>query len=59
MRLLNEQARTAKSMALFALKNNPAFRFYERHGFEVIRERPAPRWSCAVRWLRRLDPADY
>ncbi|MGF9758288.1 GNAT family N-acetyltransferase [Microvirga sp. 0TCS3.31] len=38
IRLLNEQARTAKSMALFVLKNNPAFRFYQRHGFEVIRE---------------------
>ena len=38
IRLLNEQARTAKSMALFVLKNNPAFRFYERHGFEVVRE---------------------
>jgi ribosomal protein S18 acetylase RimI-like enzyme len=25
-------------MALFVLKNNPAFRFYERHGFEVVRE---------------------
>src|SRR5215204_2387918 len=31
IRLLNEQARTAKSMALFVLKNNPAYRFYERH----------------------------
>ena len=38
IRLLNEQARTAKSMALFVLKNNPAYRFYERHGFEVVRE---------------------
>jgi ribosomal protein S18 acetylase RimI-like enzyme len=38
IRLLNEQARTAKSIALFVLKNNPAFRFYERHGFEVVRE---------------------
>ena len=38
MRLLNEQAGTAKSMALFVLKNNPAFRFYERHGFEVVQE---------------------
>jgi ribosomal protein S18 acetylase RimI-like enzyme len=25
-------------MALFVLKNDPAFRFYVRHGFEVIRE---------------------
>jgi ribosomal protein S18 acetylase RimI-like enzyme len=39
MRLLLEERRgTAKSMALFVLKNNPAFRFYQRHGFEVIRE---------------------
>jgi ribosomal protein S18 acetylase RimI-like enzyme len=31
MRLLLEERRgTAKSMALFVLKNNPAFRFYER-----------------------------
>ena len=40
LRLLNEQARTEKSMALFVLKNNPAFRFYERHGFEVVRGDP-------------------
>jgi ribosomal protein S18 acetylase RimI-like enzyme len=39
MRLLLEERRgTAKSMALFVLKNNPAYRFYERHGFEVVRE---------------------
>jgi ribosomal protein S18 acetylase RimI-like enzyme len=38
VRLLNEQARTAKSMALFVLKNNNAFRFYQRHGFKVIHE---------------------
>ena len=38
IRLLNEEAKTAKSMALFVLKNNPAYRFYERHGFEVARE---------------------
>jgi ribosomal protein S18 acetylase RimI-like enzyme len=39
MRLLLEERRgTAKSMALFVLKNNPAFRFYQRHGFEVVRE---------------------
>jgi ribosomal protein S18 acetylase RimI-like enzyme len=25
-------------MALFVLKNNPAFRFYKRHGFEVVQE---------------------
>jgi ribosomal protein S18 acetylase RimI-like enzyme len=36
--LLEEQRETAKSMALFVLKNNPAFRFYQRHGFEVVRE---------------------
>jgi ribosomal protein S18 acetylase RimI-like enzyme len=36
--LLEEQRGTAQSMALFVLKNNPAFRFYERHGFEVVRE---------------------
>ncbi|WP_404291120.1 GNAT family N-acetyltransferase [Microvirga sp. RSM25] len=38
MRRLNEQGRAAKSMALFVLKNNPAFRFYKRHGFEVVQE---------------------
>jgi ribosomal protein S18 acetylase RimI-like enzyme len=39
LRLLREEQRgSAKSMALFVLKNNPAFRFYERHGFEVVRE---------------------
>jgi ribosomal protein S18 acetylase RimI-like enzyme len=37
MRRLNEQGRTAKSMALFVLKN-PAFQFYKRHGFEVVQE---------------------
>jgi ribosomal protein S18 acetylase RimI-like enzyme len=36
--LLEEQVKTAKSMALFVLKKKPAFRFYERHGFEVVRE---------------------
>jgi ribosomal protein S18 acetylase RimI-like enzyme len=25
-------------MGLFVLRNNPAARFYERHGFEVVRE---------------------
>jgi ribosomal protein S18 acetylase RimI-like enzyme len=39
-RLLKEQCGTAKSMALFVLKNNPAFRFYQRHGFGVVRETP-------------------
>ena len=38
MRRLNEHGRTAKSMALFVLKNNPAFQFYKRHGFEVVQE---------------------
>jgi ribosomal protein S18 acetylase RimI-like enzyme len=38
IRLLNEQATTAKSMALFVIKDNPASRFYQRHGFEVVRE---------------------
>jgi ribosomal protein S18 acetylase RimI-like enzyme len=38
--LLEERCRTAKSMALFVLKNNPAFRFYERHGFDVVCETP-------------------
>ena len=37
-RVMEEQRGTAQSMALFVLKNNPAFRFYERHGFEVVRE---------------------
>ena len=36
--LLEERGRTVKSMALFVLKNNPAYSFYERHGFEVVRE---------------------
>ena len=39
LRLLREEQRgSAASMALFVLKNNPAFRFYKRHGFEVVRE---------------------
>jgi ribosomal protein S18 acetylase RimI-like enzyme len=38
MRLLNEQVQTVNSMALFVLKNNPALRFYKRHGFEVVQE---------------------
>ncbi|WP_201864909.1 GNAT family N-acetyltransferase [Microvirga soli] len=38
MRLLLEQRRTAKSMALFVLKNNPASRFYKSHGFGVVSE---------------------
>ena len=36
--LLKEQQGTAKSMALFVLKNNPALRFYKRHGFGVVSE---------------------
>jgi ribosomal protein S18 acetylase RimI-like enzyme len=38
--LVEERCGTAKSMALFVLKNNPAFQFYERHGFGVVRETP-------------------
>jgi ribosomal protein S18 acetylase RimI-like enzyme len=38
VRLLDEHGSPAESMALFVLMNNPAFRFYERHGFEVIHE---------------------
>jgi ribosomal protein S18 acetylase RimI-like enzyme len=38
--LLKEQRGAAKSMALFVLKNNPAFQFYRRHGFDVVREMP-------------------
>jgi ribosomal protein S18 acetylase RimI-like enzyme len=38
--LLEEQRGTAKSMALFVLRNNPAFRFYKRHGFDVMRATP-------------------
>jgi ribosomal protein S18 acetylase RimI-like enzyme len=36
--LLAERCRTAKSMALFVLKNNPACRFYRRHAFDVVWE---------------------
>jgi GNAT superfamily N-acetyltransferase len=36
--LLEERCRMANSMALFVLKNNPALRFYRRHGFQVVRE---------------------
>jgi ribosomal protein S18 acetylase RimI-like enzyme len=36
--LREEQRGSAKSMGLFVLRNNPAARFYERHGFEVVRE---------------------
>jgi ribosomal protein S18 acetylase RimI-like enzyme len=38
--LLEERCGVAKSMALFVLKNNPAFQFYQRHGFHVVRETP-------------------
>ena len=44
-RLLKEQCGTAKSMALFVLKNNPAFRFYQRHGFGVVRETHEARYA--------------
>ena len=36
--LLDEQRETTKSMALFVLKNNPAFQLYEQHGFKVVHE---------------------
>jgi ribosomal protein S18 acetylase RimI-like enzyme len=36
--LLEEQRGSAKSMALFVFKNNSALRFYERNGFNVVRE---------------------
>jgi ribosomal protein S18 acetylase RimI-like enzyme len=57
IRLLNEQAGTAKSMALFVLRNNPVYHFYQRHGFEVVRETHT---TLVMRrmWLRRLDPTD-
>ena len=38
--LLVERREAAKSMALFVFKNNPALRFYERNGFEVVQETP-------------------
>jgi ribosomal protein S18 acetylase RimI-like enzyme len=38
MQLLEERSGTVKSMALFVLRNNPALRFYRRHGFDVVRE---------------------
>jgi len=39
MRLLLEPYReTAESMALFVIKNKPAYRFYVRHGFKVVHE---------------------
>jgi ribosomal protein S18 acetylase RimI-like enzyme len=37
-RLMEELRGAAKSIALFVLKNNPAFRFYEQHGFSVAQE---------------------
>ncbi|MBO1906353.1 GNAT family N-acetyltransferase [Microvirga sp. 3-52] len=36
--LLEKQREAAKSMALFVLKNNPSYRFYEHHGFKVVHE---------------------
>jgi len=38
IRGLNEQGSKVKSMSLFVLKNNPAFRFYRQHGFDVVQE---------------------
>jgi ribosomal protein S18 acetylase RimI-like enzyme len=38
--LLKEQRGAARSMALFVLKSNPASRFYQRHGFDVVQETP-------------------
>ncbi|MBL0407207.1 GNAT family N-acetyltransferase [Microvirga aerilata] len=41
MRLLLEERRgAAKSMALFVFKNNPAFHFYQQHGFGIVQETP-------------------
>ncbi len=40
MQRLEERCGTAKPMALFVLKNNPALRFYQRHGFDVVQETP-------------------
>lgn len=37
-RLMEERREMAKSIALFVLKNNPALRFYERHGFSIALE---------------------
>ncbi|WP_414474052.1 N-acetyltransferase family protein [Microvirga sp. M2] len=37
-RLMEKRRGTAKSIALFVLKNNPAVRFYERHGFSIASE---------------------
>jgi ribosomal protein S18 acetylase RimI-like enzyme len=37
-RLLGDWTGIARSVALFVLKNNPAFRFYERLGFSVVHE---------------------
>lgn len=36
--LLKEQRGIVNSMALFVLKNNPAFQFYWRLGFNVVQE---------------------
>jgi ribosomal protein S18 acetylase RimI-like enzyme len=38
LRLLGDWTGIARSVALFVLKNNPAFRFYERLGFSVVHE---------------------
>ncbi|MBM1174199.1 GNAT family N-acetyltransferase [Microvirga arabica] len=37
-RLMEGLRGTARTMALFVLKNNPAFRFYKRHGFSIAQE---------------------
>jgi ribosomal protein S18 acetylase RimI-like enzyme len=37
-RLMEERRGRAKSVALLVLKNNPALRFYERHGFSLAQE---------------------
>ncbi|MEZ0171276.1 GNAT family N-acetyltransferase [Microvirga sp. TS319] len=37
-RLMEKRRGMARSIALFVLKNNPAVRFYERHGFSIASE---------------------
>ena len=50
--LLEEQRGTAKSMALFVLKNNPAYQFYKRHEFGIISETHT---ACVVRWVKQPE----